>query len=40
LVSLIKSKDENLTSPEIIKKLDEKDFFIEEKKEFLDIWFD
>ncbi len=40
LISLIKSKDDNLTSPEIIKKLDEKNFFESEKKEFLDIWLD
>ncbi len=40
LISLIKSKDENLTSPEVIKRLDEKDFFEKEKKDFLDIWFD
>ncbi len=40
LVNLIKSKDDKLMDSEIIEKIDQDDFFVEEKKEFLNIWFD
>jgi hypothetical protein len=40
LILLIQKKDEDLTSHEIIEKLDNEDFFKEEKQEFLQIWFD